>query len=369
MVFSALILTLFAAAAAVEPQQVDVYVGGQDGYRTYRIPSLVVTTRGTVLAFCEGRKYGDADAGKIDLLLKRSTDGGRTFSRQQIVWADENNTCGNPCAVVERQTGKVVLLMTHNLGSDMEWDIMDRKSKGTRTAWLTESGDDGRTWSPPRQITRQVKPAEWTWYATGPGAGIQLADGRLVIPCCHGEIHPNRYTSHVILSDDRGAHWKLGGSTGSATDECEVVERSDGSLLLNLRNSCNHKFPTRATAVSRDAGLTWSKIEHDPALVEPECQASIRRLATAGGKGPAILFSNPADAHKRQNMTVRLSRDEGKTWPVSKLLWPRAAAYSCLAVLPDGTIFCFYERGAGEYPYEKITLARFSRGWLETPAK
>ena len=183
-----------------------------------------------------------------------------------------------------------------------------------------------------------------------------------MIPCCHGETHPNRYTSHVILSDDRGEHWKLGGSTGSATDECEVVERSDGSLLLNMRNNCGRKCPARATAVSRDAGLTWSKVEHDPALVEPECQASIRRLAAAGGKGPAILFSNPADAHQRRKMTVRLSRDEGRTWPASKVLWPQAAAYCCLAVLPDGTILCFYERGRGEYPYEKITLARFFPG-------
>jgi sialidase-1 len=369
MFSAATILTLLAATAAAEPQQLDLYVSGRDGYRTYRIPSVVVTTRGTVLAFCEGRKYGDDDSGEINLLVQRSTDGGKSFSGQQIVWADGKNTCGNPCAVVERETGHILLLTTHNLGGDHEGQIMDRKSKGTRTPWLIESRDDGLTWSAPREITREVKPQQWTWYATGPGAGIQLTGGRLVIPCCHGETHPNRYVSHVIFSDDRGATWQLGGSTKAASDECEVVQRLDGSLLLNMRNNCGGKCPARATAESRDGGLSWSKVEHDPGLVEPECQASIRRLPGAGGKEAAILFSNPADAHERWRLTVRLSRDEGKTWPVSKLLWPQAAAYSCLAVLPDGTVLCLYERGAAGYPYEKITLARFGRDWLEAAEK
>ena len=344
-------------------QQSDVFVSGREGYQTYRIPAILVTKSGTVLAFCEGRKYSSSDTGDIDMLLRRSTDGGRTFSGQQIIWDDDANTCGNPCPVVERETGTIFLLMTHNLGRDQESQIVARKSRGTRTVWVSKSGDDGRTWSQPVDITSQAKRPDWTWYATGPGAGIQLASGRLVIPCDHIEAETRLFNSHVLYSDDRGATWKLGGTCGPHTNECEVIQRADGSLLLNMRNY-NRKHQCRAVGVSTDEGLTWSKPEYDPALVEPVCQASIRRhsLATAGGKN-RLLFSNPAQTNKRTTMTVRLSYDEGKTWPVGKVLHAGPAAYSCLAVLSDGTILCLYERGQ-KHAYQQITLARFTRGWL-----
>ncbi|NUQ65797.1 MAG: exo-alpha-sialidase [Pirellulales bacterium] len=343
--------------AARRPEQVEVYTSGRDGYHTYRIPSVVVTDRGTVLAFCEGRKLGSGDAGDIDLLVKRSIDGGRTFGPQQIVWDDEANTCGNPCPVIDHTTGTIWLLLTHNLGTDREPEIIARTSKGTRTVWLAKSTDDGLTWSKPVEITRVAKLPNWTWYATGPGAGIQLKSGRLVIPCDHIEAETGLYFSHVLYSDDHGASWRLGGSAGPLTNECEAVELADGSLMLNMRNY-DPKHRARAVSRSTDGGLTWSPVVHDTTLVEPICQASIRRysLARNGGKD-CILFSNPAEPAARKEMTLRVSDDEGKTWPTSRVLWHGPAAYSCLAVLNDGTILCLYERGL-KGPYENITLAR-----------
>lgn len=353
-----------ACATAAEPaEQIDVYVSGQDGYDTYRIPSVIVTAKGTVLAFCEGRKHSSSDAGDIDLLLKRSTDGGKTFSKAQVVWDDGPNTCGNPCPVVVRDTGAIELLLTHNRGDDPESKIIAGTSRGTRTVWKSTSRDDGLTWSKPEEITAAAKKPNWTWYATGPGAGIQLRSGRLVVPCDHVEAGTRRRGSHIIFSDDRGATWRLGGSTGPEADECEVVERTDGSLLLNIRNY-NRKLPCRTTSISPDGGISWSAPAFDKTLVEPICQASIRRYSwpDEGGKS-RVLFSNPASEKVRQKMTVRLSYDEGKTWPVSKLLHGGPSAYSCLAVASDGTILCLYERGA-KSAYEKITLARFRLSWL-----
>ncbi len=339
-----------------------VYVSGDDGYHTYRIPSVIVTAKGTVLAFCEGRKAGRGDAGDIDMLVKRSSDGGRTFSEQRIVWDDGPNTCGNPCPVVDRRTGTIWLATTHNLGHATEKQIVDRKSEGTRTVWLAKSTDDGLTWSRPVEITESTKKPDWTWYATGPGSGIQLQSGRLVIPCDHIATD-GTWSSHVIYSDDGGATWKLGGSAPPKTNECEVVELADGRLMLNMRNY-NREHTCRAVATSDDGGLTWSEVSYDETLVEPVCQAGIRRLSFAadGGKN-RILFSNPGETSTRKEMTIRLSLDEAKTWPVGKVLWPGPAAYSSLAVMPDGTILCLYERGL-KGPYEKITLARFGLEWL-----
>jgi len=349
--------------AARMPRQTAVYASGADGYNTYRIPSVIVTTKGTVLAFAEGRKAGRGDAGDIDLLLKRSTDGGRTFSAQQTVWDDAQNTCGNPCPVIDRTTGTIWLLLTHNLGTDGEKQIVAGESRGTRTVWVTSSTDDGLTWAKPVEITATTKKPGWTWYATGPGCGIQLTSGRLVVPCDYIAEKGGLWSSHVVHSDDHGATWQLGGSAPPQTNECEVVELADGRLLLNMRNY-NREHTCRAIATSSDQGRTFSEIRYDEALVEPICQASIRRYSLAADAGKnRILFSNPSEAQARKEMTVRLSHDECESWPISKVLHAGPAAYSCLAQLSDGTILCLYERGS-QHPYETITLARFSLDWL-----
>jgi sialidase-1 len=350
-------------AAPAPPEQTDVFVSGKDGYHTFRIPSAIVTPQGTVLAFCEGRKNGRGDAGDIDLVLKRSRDGGKTWGPMQTVWDDGPNTCGNPCPVVDRASGTVWLLMTHNLGQDHEKGIIARTSKGTRTVWVCKSEDDGRTWSKPAEITASAKKADWTWYATGPGVGIQTRQGRLVIPCDHIEADTRRYFSHVLFSDDHGQSWKLGGRAGPGTNESQVAELAGGALLLNMRNS-DRGQDRRAVATSTDGGLTWSAVTRDPGLPEPHCQASLLRFT--GGPGPGkdrLLFANPASTRERVALTVRLSYDGGKTWPAAKPLHTGPSAYSCLTVLPDRTLGCLYERGA-KSPYETISFARFSLGWL-----
>jgi len=352
------------------PRKTRLFVGGTGGYHTYRIPSLIVTKKGTLLAFCEGRKGGRGDSGNIDMVLKRSEDGGDTWSDLQVVWDEGVNTCGNPCPVVDRTTGVVWLLMTWNRGDDREHQIIDLKSKDTRRVFVTRSDDDGRTWAGPREITADVKKPDWTWYATGPCTGIQLEKGphkgRLVIPCDHIEAGTKKYFSHVIYSDDHGRTWRLGGSTPTdQVNECQVVELADGTLMLNMRNYYRVK-KSRAISTSSDGGMTWSEIYRDAALPEPRCQASFIRysLASNGSKN-RLLFSNPAHTDSRVNMTVRLSYDEGGSWPVAKTLHAGPSAYSSLAVLEDGTIACLYEAGRNS-PYETITLARFAIQWLES---
>ncbi len=364
-VLSALLLTTSASAgdgSPAAPAQEALFTSGTGDYHTYRIPSLIVTTKGSLLAFCEGRKKGRGDSGAIDLLLRRSTDGGKTWGKVQVVWADGDNTCGNPCPVVDHKTGTVLLLMTHNLGTDTEAQILDGKSKSTRTVWITLSDDDGATWAKSVEITKDVKKAEWTWYATGPGIGIQTKGGRLVIPCDNYVKGSKERLAHVILSDDGGKTWKLGGVAGPDCNESQIVELADGSLMLNMRSYRGNN--RRLVAVSKDGGETFSKPEEDRALIEPVCQASILRYTGTGG---GLLFSNPA-AMKRERMTVRLSTDEGKTWAHARVLHDGPAAYSCLAALPDGTIACLYERG-DKGPYETITFARFSREWLTEAMK
>ncbi len=336
-------------------EHIEVYTSGKNEYDTYRIPSVIVTKKGTVLAFCEGRRNSGGDAGDIDILLKRSSDGGRTFSRQQVVWDDGANTCGNPCPVVDQATGTIWLLLTHNLGTDHEREIVAGKSQGTRTVWVTSSTDDGLTWTKRREITSTTKKPDWAWYATGPGCGIQTRSGRLVIPCDHIVTGGELWSSHVIFSDDHGKTWQLGGTAPPQTNECEVVELSDSRLLLNMRNY-DREHTCRAIAYSTNGGMSFSKVRYDETLVEPVCQASIRRYDV--GRDKAILFSNPAQAKGRARMTVRVSRDDCRTWPVERVLHYGPAAYSCLAVLPDGTILCLYERGWNQ-PYETIALARF----------
>jgi sialidase-1 len=352
------LLLLASPAAAAEPVQAPVFVSGQDGYNTYRIPSVIATTKGTLLAFCEGRKTGRGDAGNIDLVLNRSTDGGKTWGPMQVVWDDADNTCGNPCPVVDAKTGTVWLLMTHNLGRDTEAMIVSGKSTGTRTVWVTRSDDDGVTWAKPAEITKDVKKPGWTWYATGPGVGIQLKSGRLLIPCDSKSEGGKVRESHVIYSDDGGRSWTPGGVVGPNCNESHAVELADGSVMLNMRSyQANNR---RLVAISKDGGETFSKPTEDPVLIEPVCQASILRLPGGG-----IAFSNPAST-KREKMTVRLSRDDGKTWPHANVLHAGPAAYSCLVALPGGGIGCLYECG-DKNPYETITFARFDRAWVAPP--
>lgn len=359
----AIVLLLAAVTLpAADLTQVEVFRSGTGGYHTYRIPALVTTVKGTLLAFCEGRRNGPGDSGDIDLLLRRSFDKGKTWGPVQVIADMGGDTIGNPTPVVERRSGAIILLLTRNPGNTAERQIVDGTAVGTRTVWLTRSTGDGATWEAPVEITAAVKSPDWTWYATGPGNGIQLSTGRLVAPCDHIVKGTTAMHSHVIYSDDRGRTWRLGGTAGEKTNESAVAELRDGALLLNARSY--HGRNRRAIAYSRDGGLNWGEVQLDEALVEPVCQASLVRAAPPGRKsGGLLLFSNPAGT-TRVRMTVRLSRDDGKTWPVFRVVHAGPAAYSSLAVLRDRTIGLLYERG-DERPYERVTFARFPLAWLE----
>ncbi len=353
---------LFASLAfslslvAGEPFQTPVFVSGKGGYHTYRIPALVVSKKGTLLAFCEGRKTGRGDHGDLDLILKRSTDNGKTWGKQILVHEEGGEvkiTIGNPCPVVDQSTGFI-------------WMSLCRDN---RKVFITHSEDDGMTWARPRDISGVATKPNWTWVATGPGNGIQLTRGkfagRLVMPCDHRTGGRNTYNtnghSHSLYSDDHGKTWVMGKPTDSGMNECAVVELVDGRLMLNMRSYRGKN--RRAVALSRDGGTTWGHSIDDPTLVEPVCQASfIRFTDTKRFRKNRLLFSNPA-SKARNKLTVRISYDEGKTWPLGKILNAGPAAYSNLTILADHSIGNLYERGE-KNAYETITFARFELEWL-----
>jgi sialidase-1 len=308
-----------------------------------------MTKAGTVLVFCEGRTGGDS--GDIDVIMRRSTDGGMSFDDPQVIWNDGKNCCGNPTPVIDVSTGTIYLFMTWNLGTDDEKSIMNGSSKDTRRVSMTSSTDDGKTWSEPRDITQDVKKDHWRWYATGPSIGIQLKQSkyknRLVIPCNHSDHtdkdHP--YRSHVIYSDDSGKTWKIGGIQEPKTNESAVVECEDGTLIQSMRSY--HGKGLRAFARSRDGGESWSQVELDTELTTPVCQASLIRQCWKDERGQGtpgvVLFSSPKGA-KREQMTIWCSVDDGKTWAGEHQVWRGTAAYSQLVALSENRVGLIYEQ-------------------------
>ena len=357
-----------------------LWVSGTGGYVRYRIPAILVSAAGTILAFCEARKFTGQDTDQIDLLLRRSEDGGQTFGESILVTTEHDWVSGNPAPVQDRSTGRIWLPFCRNRIDGDERAIS--AGQAPRTVWMLYSDDDGRTWSDPVEITAAVKRPEWGWYATGPCHAIQLASGRLVIPCNHRLLPgygDEADHAHVIYSDDHGATWLIGGIADAGTNESSVLEAADGALYLNSRNhGLEHDavgYDYRAVAWSLDGGITFAPVVHDASLPEPRCQASVCRLTGGSGADGAaagrsrVLFSNPTGVEDgervRSELTVRLSYDECRTWPVARTLHAGPAAYSDLCVTGDGTICCLYERGDRElYETLTLTLARFNLAWL-----
>jgi sialidase-1 len=367
VILAACFLSFVRLAPAAEPEHLDLWTHGQDGYHTYRIPALLVTPAGTVLAFCEGRRNSPRDHGDIDLLVKRSEDGGRAWSAQEIVHeegGDAEITIGNPCPVVDVKTGTI-------------WMPCTRDNKAVL---ITKSTDDGRTWSKPRDISAAVMKPDWSWVATGPGIGIQLRHGpragRLVIPCDHRidrgkkqrDAGESEWNSHMMLSDDGGETWSVSTPIQTGGNECQVIERADGTLVVNTRMQGGWQG-WRGIATSKDGGETWSQITLDRQLPCPKCQASLLTL----GDG-RVLFANPnpprdsggRPSGERVNLTLRLSGDEGRTWPHARQLHTGPSAYSALAELADGTLLCLFEGGAS-HRREWIRLVRLPPGWTTQP--
>ena len=334
-----------------------LFESGTGGYNTFRIPALITTKNGTILAFAEGRKKTSSDTGDIDLVMKRSEDNGKTWSELTVIWDDDENVCGNPAPVQDRKSGKIFLLSTWNLGSDHEPQIINQTSRDTRRIYLLSSSDDGLTWTEPVEITNSVKLNTWTWYATGPCHGLQVSSGkykdRMIIPCDHIEAGTGKYFSHIIYSDNSGKTWNIGGTTPQdQVNECSIAELSGDKLMLNMRNY-DPTRKSRKVSVSSDGGLTWSKIWSDPVLIEPICQTSLLNHP----KKKILYFLNPASEDSREKMTLRISYDEGKTWAVSKVLHAGPAAYSDLSILATGELVCFYEAGE-KSPYEGIVFEK-----------
>ena len=342
-------------------EEVMLFKSAEEGYSNYRIPALISTKAGSLLSFCEARKNHRGDSGDIDLILKRSTDNGKTWSAPIVVWDAGEETAGNPCPVVDQRTGRIINIICWNLASDHGRDLHSGTGKDTRRVYQTHSDDDGLTWTEPKEITTEVKRPHWWWYATGPGIGIQLEKGpnkgRLVIPANH--TAEGYYGSHTLYSDDGGKTWKVSGVIKPTTNESQVVELSDGRLMINMRSQGFPETPRprngyRSISYSSDGGETWSDPEFDDELGDPRCQASLIRY-----DDHRLLFSNPSppispQRGQRIRMTVRLSHDDGDTWPSSLLIYHGPSAYSCLTKIPDGSVGLLYEKNTD------IVFSKFS---------
>lgn len=355
-----LVASLSLTAQAQRYEQI-LFKKGDYGYHTFRIPALVQTKSGAILAFAEARRNSGSDTGDIDLVMKRSTDGGKTWSEMMMVWDDAENVCGNPSPVVDSRSGRIILTMTWNNGKDPEKNIHAKTSIDTRRVFVTFSDDEGLSWSTPREITSQAKSSEWQWYATGPCHSIQLQKGahkgRIVVPCDHSKTGEGS-NSHVIYSDDLGESWHIGGILRHG-NESTITELKNGDLMLNMRCGSkklrNEMSRQRLVAISHDGGETFDETYLDKGLVEPVCNASIINYAPKGKLTNTILFSNPKDGEKRINMSLSISYDSGKTWEKNILVSDKATAYSDLLVLPNGDVAIFYERGENR-PYDTMVF-------------
>lgn len=344
--------------------EMDLFVSGEQGYHTYRIPTMVRTPEGVLLAFCEGRKHGIGDAGTIDLLMRRSMDGGETWEPMRVLFSEDPSaqvTCGNPAPVVDQTSGRICLLFCRN----------------NRQAFVAHSQDAGTTWTERREITESLRSSAFDWkrIATGPVNGIQLASGRLAVPVWLNDEIGGEYHTAVVLSGDGGESWRVGGIVPAAVKDCNesaIAEPEPGLLVMSSRN--NGPAKRRATAFSRDGGETWDEPALDPALPTAPCQGSLIAASSPSLPAPLLLtipsWTEPAAEKpgriQRKRLTVWQSKDSGRTWPHARILQPGRAEYSNLVEVGPGQFGCLYERGAEKlYHVAALTFARFDSEWLQ----
>lgn len=384
-IISVLLAMAVAGENSVAQTQVvrsELFPAGMNGVTLYRIPGVVCTHRGSLLAYCEARLNGKADWGEIEIHLRRSTDGGLTWSeatkiahlgnrlegnpRKKDEDGAKEQTVNNPVAIVDHQTGRIELLYCINYAR----------------CFSMRSADDGLTWSQPIEITKTFEPFrkhyDWKVIATGPGHGVQLATGRLVVPIWlafgkEGDHAPS--AAATIYSDDHGDTWQAGdlvfpnSETLVNPNETMIATLSSGGAILVNRN--HSKASRKLISISQDGATGWSEPRTQPELWEPICMASIVAHPSKPG---TLIFSNPhslardkdgkeipAGRGKRENLSIKVSYDDGKTWPVSKALEKGPSAYSDLAVLPDGHIICVFEGN------NTISVAKFDLSWITQP--
>ena len=322
----------------------DLFEAGKAGYMTYRIPGIVTLGDGTIIAYAEARKDGTGDWADIDILMRRSSDGGTTWTQPILIADAATETVNNVVAIAGRGKHEVHLVYCVNYAR----------------AYYRHSNDSGQNFSPPLEITSAFESLrtqyDWNVIATGPGHGIRLKTGRLLIPVwlsTGGRSHRPSVVS-TLFSDDHGKTWKTGeiirGNLHNPS-ETAAVELKDGRVLMNIRSESDAQ--RRAIVYSRNGSTAWTSPTFVPQLKEPVCMASLLRYPK--GKQP-ILFINPdnidADAatknnrtSKRKNLTLQLSPDEGQTWRVHQVIDADVSAYSDITVNKKGQILVLYEKG------------------------
>lgn len=337
------------------------FKAGDNGYLIFRIPAIWTAPNKPLLAFAEGRVTKRRASGNIDLVLRRSLDGGQTWQPLQIVADLADDFCGNPCIVQDSTTGRLWLAFTRSPGAATEEEIVAGTAAATQV-WITHSDDDGATWAKPREIATGRK-ATWGWYGTGPGLGLFLGNAqqnRLLIPAYHTD--GGVYRTHCIYSDDHGETWQLGDIAADNTSEPQVVVMSDGLLLMNARTIAG-KGELRTLVKSADWGQTWQPAKDVTALTENHCQGCLYRCFRSGSKDQFDLIFTQPSLRKRAGVFAWLSEDGGKTWPFAQPIWRGASAYTAMIRNQDGLVCLLLECGEQD-PYAQIAFIKISPEWL-----
>ncbi len=342
------------------------FYSGLGEYYSFRIPT-VVKTKGALIAFAEGRKNSTSDFGDIDLVFRRSLDGGKNWRPLEILHDKDTLAVQNPVPIFIESSNKLVLLF--NTTSLSEHDVLNKEytQEEQRKAFLTASYDNGKTWEPPREITKYVKRPHWRWHALGPVHGIQLQygdhKGRLLAPVAISIEKGNAaYCMALIYSDDQGETWHIGAVDENLSDtvranETTIVELTDGRIYINTRDHLGgSREKNRGETYSLDGGLTfWDSIEESAKFPSPIVQSALLRWSVEEGENKnLILFSTPSNPVKRENLVIMGSDDESETWRTLFKVHHGFSAYSDMVKLDRGTLGVIYETDE----YKKIRFKR-----------
>lgn len=321
---------------------------------TFRIPSLVTTNDGTLLAIGDGRLNSNADVpARIDFYIKRSTDNGTTWGESIII---SNTTYGgDACTVVDKTTGRIFIFYAYSQYKNIFSSDGNPNSDNCLRSQYIYSDDDGLTWSTPVDLTADLyQSGDNSYWASG-GTGIQLRNGALVIPIAI--VRSGVIYGGLLYSTDHGATWNRSQTNSfDKFDENTLVELNDGRIMVNARN--HYGTTTRLITYTSDLGTTWEPYTFDNKLIDPICQGNIIRYTSTvdGYNKDRILFSNPANTSSRVDGALRISYDEGQTWAYSKLYQEGDSNYSCISILPDGKIGVLYEVNHSLLRFKRFSL-------------